>query len=199
MEFKFKKKLILLFFVVCISIVSMFATSYYLIGTKMTSKVEDPINHKAMIILGAGLWGSEVSPQLKRRLDSSLKLIEQNPELLVVVSGGQGDDEDISEAKAMKDYLVDNGADESKVIMEDKSTSTFENISFSKKLLTKWGLENSKIIIVSTDFHMYRAEMIANRMDMDVSMHASPNLEILKEKNRMRETLALIKDGIFNF
>ena len=73
---------------------------------------------------------------LARRLDAALAYLEENPKAYVVVSGGQGAGEDISEAEAMRRYLAARGIEESRILMEDKSMSTLENFLFSCLLYT---------------------------------------------------------------
>ena len=88
--------------------------------------------------------------------------MQKNPEAVCVVSGGKGSDEKISEAEAMRRYLVDKGLDESRIIMEDKSTSTFENIKFTFAITDKLALGRD-ITIVTDGFHQYRASLIAKK------------------------------------
>lgn len=84
----------------------------------------------------APLRGERVSLTLKLRLDAALEYLEHSPNTAVIVSGGKGDGENISEAEAMKRYLVSHGVDEGRIITEDKSTSTWENFKFSKRYST---------------------------------------------------------------
>ena len=82
-----------------------------------------------IVILGAGLRGDKLSDTLKERLDKGYKYSLENPEAIVVVSGEKGNDEHVSEAYAMKQYLMQKGISEKKILMEDQSTSTFENLT----------------------------------------------------------------------
>lgn len=113
-----------------------------------------------IIILGAQVRGRRVTNSLKRRLDAALSYLENYPETQVIVSGGRGKGEDISEAEAMAQYLIAKGVDSHRIIREDQSTSTRENFRFSRKFLDA---ENSVTGIVTNDFHICRAEMIAKR------------------------------------
>lgn len=119
-----------------------------------------------VIVLGAGLRGEEVSNTLKIRLDEAIKYYRQNLKTTIIVSGGQGADEVISEAEAMKRYLEREGVPEAHIIKEDKSTTTFENIAFSKDILEERGHQEDKVLIVTNDYHLFRAQMIAYFMGL---------------------------------
>jgi uncharacterized SAM-binding protein YcdF (DUF218 family) len=81
-----------------------------------------------IVVLGAGLRGSKPSITLKQRLDASLNYISSHKDIPIIVSGGQGPGDDISEAEAMKDYLTSNGGSKERIVLESKSTSTEENL-----------------------------------------------------------------------
>lgn len=99
--------------------------------------VEETFESDYVVVLGAGLFGDQLSPTLQYRLETCLSYLKNRPRVKVVVSGGQGTDEAISEAEAMKRYLTVHGIEKHRVIMEDKSTSTYENLLFSKKILER--------------------------------------------------------------
>ena len=92
---------------------------------------------KAVVVLGAGLRGEQVSGLLARRLDAALDYYRENPDVLLVVSGGQGPDEVIPEAEAMARYLAARGVPQENIIKEDKSESTEQNFEFSRVLLER--------------------------------------------------------------
>lgn len=121
-----------------------------------------PENPSAVVVLGCQVKGERPSRMLKYRLDAALGYLNGNPDVPVIVSGGQGNDEAISEALCMKNYLVENGVSESRIIMEDKSTSTDENLEFSFAILDKMGLSRD-IVLVTDGYHQYRAQLIAGK------------------------------------
>lgn len=121
-----------------------------------------PENPSAVVVLGCQVKGERPSRMLKYRLDAALVYLNENPGVPVVVSGGKGPDEAISEALCMKNYLVENGIPESRIIMEDKSTSTDENLEFSFAILDSMGLGRD-IVLVTDGYHQYRAQLIAKR------------------------------------
>ncbi len=115
-------------------------------------------DEKAVIVLGAGLNGEEPSGVLARRLDEAIKFYEENNDIVIVVTGGQGPNEIIPEAHAMKNYLISKDVPEEIIIVEDKSTSTEENFAFAKELLEEQGIEsNAPIAFATNTFHCYRS------------------------------------------
>ncbi|MGF9698034.1 YdcF family protein [Paenibacillus sp. MABNR03] len=154
----------------------------------------DPEEADYVIILGSGIKGTELSLTLKQRLDASLDYIRNHPQTPVIVSGGQGPGESIPEALAMKNYLVDQGIKPSQVIMEDQSTSTQENMAFSKKIIDKSGLEHPEIMIVTSDYHMFRSKYLAAKNGYAAEYGISaPSPGYLKPINMIREYFAVVK------
>lgn len=120
-----------------------------------------------MIILGAKVNEDGISKTLKRRLDKAIEYYNTNKNINnIIVSGGQGSDEVVTEALAMKNYLVKNGVSKDKIIMEDKATTTLENIIFSKKIITDKNLKG-KVLIVTSDYHLFRGQIIASILGID--------------------------------
>ena len=145
----------------------------------------------AVMILGAGLWGTTVSPSLKHRLDAAAGYILEHDIKTVLVSGGQGPNELVSEAYAMKEYLVKSGVDEDSIIMEDKSTSTRENFSFSKPLLDEALGDSYRVLFVTNDFHCPRSGLIAKKTGLDADFLPAEADKQTNNWNLMREYLAL--------
>ncbi|WP_227013981.1 YdcF family protein [Paenibacillus psychroresistens] len=150
-------------------------------------------NANSMIILGAKLNGDQLSLALKNRMDVALTYLKSNPSTQVIVSGGQGSDELTSEAAAMKNYLIKNQIDVSRIQTEALSTSTFENIKFSRKLI-----QGEKIILVSNDFHVLRAKMIAKNQGLIVDTLAAPTPKSVRIQLYGREYIALIKSFLLD-
>ena len=132
-----------------------------------TSDVKSIENVNTMIILGAKVNEDGISKTLKRRLDKAIEYYNTNKNINnIIVSGGQGSDEVVTEALAMKNYLVKNGVLKDKIIMEDKATTTLENIIFSKKIITDKNLKG-KVLIVTSDYHLFRGQFIASILGID--------------------------------
>lgn len=144
------------------------------------------------IILGAQMKESGPSDVLQRRLDKALEYLQENPGTTVVVSGGQGDNEPVSEAQGMRDYLVARGIAEERIRMEDASTDTWENLAYSAKLINK---EKDSVVIVTNNFHVFRAVSIAEKQGyQDVQGMAASTHRGNLTNNLLREFLGVLKD-----
>lgn len=150
-----------------------------------------------LMILGAGLRGSSISTSLLYRLETALDFHEIYPDVKIIVSGGKGEGENITEASAMRNFLVDNGVDKSLIIMEDKSTDTYENFLYTKELLEKQGKEDFTITIVSNNFHMYRAKFLASKVGFDTLGYPAPSHKASTLVFHVREFFGVIKAYIF--
>ena len=114
-----------------------------------------PAGLDAIVILGARVNADGPSGSLSQRIDAAVDYLKANPETLVVASGGQGDDEPMSEAACMQEILLSAGIAPERIIVEDRSTSTVENLTNSFALLEGRGV--SGVGIVTNEFHVYRA------------------------------------------
>ena len=152
-------------------------------------------NEDAVIVLGAGINGDKVTYPLKVRLDKAIEYHKLNPDAVIVVTGGQGFQETVTEAYAMEKYLVQNGVEASKIIKEEKATSTNENMRFSKKLLK----EDSKVVVITNNFHIYRAVSIAKLEGLDNVTHIHAGLQWYNiVPCYIRECLAVLKMWVFD-
>ena len=152
-------------------------------------------NEDAVIVLGAGINGDKVTYPLKVRLDKAMEYHKLNPDAVIVVTGGQGFQETVTEAYAMEKYLVQNGVEPSKIIKEEKATSTNENMRFSKKLLK----EDSKVVVITNNFHIYRAVSIAKLEGLDNVTHIHAGLQWYNiVPCYIRECLAVLKMWVFD-
>ncbi len=113
-----------------------------------------------IIVLGAQVRGRYITNSLRRRLDKALAYAQKFHGVKVIVSGGQGPEEAVSEAEAMAEYLMENGVPSEQIFKEDKSTSTRENFRFSRIYADE---EHEKVGIVTNDFHIYRSSLIARQ------------------------------------
>ena len=115
-----------------------------------------------------------------------------------MVSGGQGKGEDMTEALAMRNFLVDNGVDPSLIIMEDKSTNTYENFLYSKNVLEEETVkEDFTITIISNNFHMYRAKFLAKEVGFNTHGYPAPSHKASALVFYVREFFGVIKAYIF--
>ena len=115
----------------------------------------------AVIVLGAGVNGETPSLTLRTRIDAAAAYLEEHPDVPVVLSGGQGPGEAITEAECMRRALVRRGADESRLYPEERSTSTQENLRYSRAILEELGVDPAqRVAIVTSDFHLCRARLM---------------------------------------
>ncbi|KEK24064.1 YdcF family protein [Bacillus gaemokensis] len=151
-------------------------------------------NHSPyVLILGAKLFGDKPSLSLQNRLDVALEYLYSHPEAKVIVSGGQGEDEDIPEAHSMRDYLMKRGIKENRILVEDHSTSTYENLKFSIDLY-----DVKHAVVVSNTYHLYRTKIIAKRLGMRMEALAAPTPVRSKKKAYIREYAAIVKTIVFD-
>lgn len=123
-----------------------------------------------IIIHGAGLWQGEfVTPLLKRRIDKAVEAYYQstNPAIKLIASGGQGADEKVSEALAIATYIRENYPDipQSDILIEDQSTTTYENLLFSKQM-GESEMSTPRFLFVTNDYHVFRTSMYARQIGM---------------------------------
>lgn len=145
-----------------------------------------------IIVLGAQMKIDGPSRILKMRLDSACEYLIKNEKTKVVVSGGQGRDEHISEAQGMYEYLIAKGIAKDRIIQEDQSKNTHQNLIYSSTFLDK---EKDTVGIVSNDFHIFRAVKLAKRAGYtQVYGIAAKSDPFLEANNMVREFLGLTKD-----
>ncbi len=145
----------------------------------------------ALIVLGAGIHGDRVSQSLAYRLDAAVQYHQMNPDALIVVSGGQGPQELITEAEAMRKYLIDYGVDEEKIVKEEQSTSTLENFKFSKALLDERLGHTYRVAYTTNSFHIYRAGRLAKDAGLSVSRVPAQSSNFTKVSDYLRECCAV--------
>ncbi len=117
-----------------------------------------------MVVLGAGLHGSTPSKILSERIDAAYRYLASHPGVQCIVSGGQGQGEDLSEAQYMYNALTARGIDPARIWIEDQSTSTWENLQFTLALIeAQTGQRPEALGILSNEFHLYRAGLIAQQ------------------------------------
>ncbi len=147
-----------------ISVLTAAVMSFFMIR----AMYDHPKNDRTtLVVLGCQVKNGRPSNMLKSRLDAAYEYLLEHDSVNVVVSGGQGADEIISEAQCMKEYLVEKGISPSRIFMEDRSANTEENLKFSIELINERGLNNN-ITVVTDGFHQLRADLIAKRYGMDV-------------------------------
>ena len=159
--------------------------------TQFFSKGEPGADY--IIVLGAQMrdWGPSVV--YKARLDSAIEYLNDNPDTKVIVTGGQGANESVSEGEGGKTYLLEQGIAEDRIIVESESLDTNQNISNALNLVEVTA--DMKIGIVTNNFHVFRGVMIATRYtDADVTGIAAFTEYQYLPNNMVRETFGILKD-----
>ena len=143
------------------------------------------------IVLGAQWKTDGPSEVLRRRLDKAIEYLNANPETVAIVSGGQGSNEIISEAAGMRQYLLSAGIADERIRVEDQSTNTCENLAFSGAFVDK---ANSNVVVVTNDFHVFRAVKIARKQGYQAEGLAADSVLWMAPNNLLREFLGVLKD-----
>lgn len=146
----------------------------------------------AIIVLGSGLIGDKVPPLLAQRITKGKTIYEQfegRPKL--IVSGGQGADELTSEAAAMANYLMEQGVQKDAILIENRSRTTFENLTFSKAILEEQGLGKS-VLVVTNSFHALRAGVFMRRLKIPGRSVGSKTAFYYLPSAWIRETVGLV-------
>ena len=177
--------------VVVIGIVSMLI--YF--GANETATFDED----AVIVLGAGIHGEKVSLTLKLRLDRAVEYWNENPDSIIVVTGGQGPQEDIPEALAMQRYLIANGIPEDVIVMEDKSTSTLENFENAKVILDDRFDDEYETAFITNSFHVYRAGKIATLAGLDSNSFPADTVWYTTPVVYAREVLVVLKSWVLGY
>jgi uncharacterized SAM-binding protein YcdF (DUF218 family) len=182
--------------------IGVFTLSFLLYFSFLHSKIRDHTNTDVpkhadyIIILGARVKGEVPSLALQYRIDAAASYLKKNRESIAIASGGQGPGEDITEAEAIKRGLLAHGISSDRILLEDKSTDTVENIRFSKRLIP----QNLKTgLLVTNDFHLYRAKSIAKDQGLNLEGIPAETPTVAIPKSYAREYLAITKYYLVTF
>lgn len=152
-----------------------------------------------LIVLGAGVNGSVPSLSMVNRLEAALDYLEAYPDAVAIVSGGQGAGEDVTEASAMHDWLVAHGMPESRIVQEDQSTSTRENLENSFAIIRSRGGDPADgVAVVSSEYHLYRAKQMARALGAKpLGVAAETTLPTMRANYFIREAFAAAYMQVF--
>jgi uncharacterized SAM-binding protein YcdF (DUF218 family) len=121
-----------------------------------------------MVVLGAKVRNDGPSVSLMDRIRAAADYMNEHPDVIAIVSGGKGEDEPITEAQCMYDELIKLGIDPKRIWMEDKATSTWENLHFAMNLIEeKTGQRPEKIGLLSSEYHLFRAKLFARACEVE--------------------------------
>ncbi|WP_025484507.1 YdcF family protein [Eisenbergiella tayi] len=163
-----------------------------MIISKFTSKGIPDLDY--LIVLGAQMRETGPSKALALRLDTAAAYLTENPDTLVVVSGGKGSNEPISEAQGMYEYLLTKGISPDRILLEDRSTNTKENLQFSRPLIP----QDATVGIVTNNFHVYRSTRLAAQQGYSQAYGLSaPSDTAMQANNMFREFFGVVKDLLY--
>lgn len=154
-----------------------------------------------MIVLGCMVYPDGPSPALQSRMDKALEYWRAHPETELILSGGQGADEVVSEAQAMADYFRANGVPAERIHLEDTSTSTRENLQNSMAVMEALGYDPAQtpVIVVSNGFHLARIRMLCARYGLSADTLSAPMPTLPSAvKSYIREVFALVKSFLLD-
>lgn len=168
---------------------AIFLIIEFLIISKFDDKGIKDLDY--IIVLGALVYEDRPSIVLQYRLDKAYQYLKENKNTKCIVSGGQEKNEKYSEAKIMSDYLIKKGIKKERIILEDKSTTTKENLQYSSKYFEK---NNNTIGIVTNNFHLFRSTYIAKKLEFK-NLYGIASKSRIKNlpNNLLREFFAVLK------
>lgn len=178
--------------------VCLFAVTFF--SVNMATHMYKPLEQvDVVIVLGCRVRGETPSSLLASRCYNAAKVLQEHPEAVCIVAGGQGEGEDITEAEAMRRLMLQYGIAEDRVYKEDKSTSTAENFAFSLDIMEREGLSGN-VAVVTSDYHQYRASLYAKRAGLGDTGHYSGSTSIYYFMNSwLREWAALAATFVFGY
>ena len=123
---------------------------------------DDHVQCQYLVVLGAKVNGTEPSISLRDRINAAESYLKRHPDTIAVLSGGQGQDEGISEAQCMFEQLTAAGIDPNRLWLEERATSTWENLQFTLDLIEeKTGVRPTQLGVISSEYHLFRAGLFA--------------------------------------
>lgn len=156
----------------------------------------EPAEDATVVVLGCRVYGELASLSLMERLETAEGYLKEHPEAVCILSGGQGPGEDISEAECMYRYLTEQGISPERLYLEDRSTSTRENMAFSRKIIEEQGL-NTNVAIVTNEYHEYRASIIAKEVGLEPTAVPASTAIWLFPAYYVRELYGILYEWVF--
>ena len=189
-----KKIIIAIVSIILIGIIYVFGINAYVkLSTKsrIISNYDDLNDIDCIIVLGAGVWGDEPSPMLKDRILKGVEIYKNNALSKIIMSGDHGSS-DYDEVNIMKNYAIKEGVKSEDIFMDHAGFSTYDSIYRAKEIF-----EAKKVIIVTQEYHLYRALYIANKLGLEAyGVNADPIKYSGQLYREIREILARNKDVI---
>jgi uncharacterized SAM-binding protein YcdF (DUF218 family) len=173
-----KKRMALVIVAALILTVAFLAVRIYTFGNAVTDA-----NGDVAIVLGAAVWGKQVSPVFRERINHAINLYRQGKVRKIIFTGGQGNKNELTEAAAAQAYAINNGVPAGNILIEDTSHKTYENIVNAKRVADANGLK--KALIVSDPLHMKRAVTMARDVGLDAYPSPTPTTRYQGWKSQM--------------
>ncbi|MGI5977503.1 MAG: YdcF family protein [Candidatus Limivicinus sp.] len=181
---------------VCIGLIYFCIVELLIIGGSRSDRDE---GKDYIIVLGAEVKGTVPSRSLLYRLNGAFEYMWLNPDSIAIVSGGKGDGEHITEAQCMYNWLTEKGIEPERIIMEDRATSTMENLEYSFDIIRERGEEpDGNVCILSSSYHLYRAKQMAKIQGVEAAGYAcSPGNPLLALNFFIREAFGVTHLWVF--
>ena len=180
-------------FTVAMFLVELVAFTVYAL---LYSRITRPRHADAVVVLGAGLRGTEPTPLLAARIDRGVAMLRElrdaGSDAVLVLSGGQGADEVVSEAEAMARYAERAGVPRERMVLEDRSTTTEENLRNSRALLASRGAEDARMVVVTSNYHALRAAQLTERLGLDAEVVGARTASWFVPAGFLREFVAVV-------
>ncbi|MFA9560169.1 YdcF family protein [Evansella sp. AB-rgal1] len=181
----------------------LFLLSFFIVQGLILYEVERskaaPLeNIDVVVILGAGLQGDRLSQTLESRLEKGVEYLLENEDVPVIVSGGQGPGETITEAEAMGRYLLEYGIREERIYYESRATTTYENITYSEEIMVELGFHEPTVLVVTSDYHALRAKMIANKVGIHSYSSSGESPLFVRINYLIREYFGVLKTMFYH-
>ncbi|MCL2286228.1 MAG: YdcF family protein [Firmicutes bacterium] len=152
-----------------IAVTIIFSAALFFYGRQSTSV----FNEDVAIVLGAGTRNGEILSTLARRLDAAVSYHRQNPGALIIVSGGLGHREALTEAYVMARYLTERGVCPSRILLDELAYSTYSNMRYSRKIIDEYFNHIPSVVVITSNFHMYRSVRFARQVGLDANIYPS--------------------------
>ena len=180
---------------VCAALLAAVGTAGVFSGKMLGAMKKAPAGDETVVVLGCFVRDTGPSKSLARRIEAAKDYLERHPDAVCVCSGGQGPDENMSEAQCIFDELTAAGVDPARLYLEDRSTSTQENIAFSMEVIRANGLSEN-IAVVTNGYHQYRASLIARQHAQSVSAIPARTPVILIPTYVVRELCGILYETL---
>lgn len=165
----------------------------------LNARSDEDTSADYIIVMGAWVNGTTPSLSLTDRLEGALLWLEENPAAVAVVSGGQGKNELVTEARAMADWLTARGVDPGRILLEEQAENSYENILYSLKIIEENGGDPAgRVALLSSDYHLCRLRYMAQRLGCEPVCVSAPTSRFsLMINYAIREAFAMWKCWVF--